>query len=367
MQATPTEEESRWPGHCYKSPWPLSEKYFIVSYSFDQLVGEPGPNIPNMFGIYLADAFGNKELVYRDPAISSLWARPLAKRTPPPEVTTSVADANKSSGTFFLSDVMESWPRIPTNSPVTQLRIIQVLLKTTPNADSPKVGAAFAAPGKQVLGTVPVEPDGSAFFEIPARTPVLFQALDARGRAVQTMRSLVYLQPGENESCIGCHEHRMKQASPRLQAMALQRAPSQIKPGLDGSRPFSYPLLVQPVLDRHCVSCHDGKEPKSIVLTGEPEGEFTKSYNALSARVSYSAWNRPEQNFEPLTEPLRFGALGSPLTRMLEKGHHKAELTTEDWERLYTWIDANALFYGTFDVSEQKKQLAGQRIAGPKE
>ena len=83
------EEERRWPGHCYKSPWPLSEKFFIVSYSFDQLVGEPGPNIPNMFGLYLADAFGNKELIYRDPAISSLWARPLARRTPPPEVATS--------------------------------------------------------------------------------------------------------------------------------------------------------------------------------------------------------------------------------------------------------------------------------------
>ena len=85
-EQTAPEEEKRWPGHCYKSPWPLSEKFFIVSYSFDQLVGEPGPNLPNMFGLYFADAFGNKELVYRDPAISSLWARPLARRTPPPEV-----------------------------------------------------------------------------------------------------------------------------------------------------------------------------------------------------------------------------------------------------------------------------------------
>ena len=108
---------------------------------------------------------------------------------------------------------MESWPRLPGDMPITHLRIIQVLLKTTPNADSPRVGAAFAAPGKQVLGTVPVEADGSALFEVPARTPVLFQALNAQGRAVQTMRSLVYLQPGEHQSCIGCHEHRMRTAS----------------------------------------------------------------------------------------------------------------------------------------------------------
>ena len=231
-EKTVPEEEKRWPGHCYKSPWPLSEKFFIVSYSFDQLVGEPGPNIPNMFGLYFADAFGNKELVYRDPAISSLWARPLARRT----AATGAGDVRDGTrmrrrGTFFLRNVMESWPHLPGNTPITHLRIIQVLLKTTPNADSPRVGAAFAAPGKQVLGTVPVEADGSAFFEVPARTPVLFQALDARGRAVQTMRSLVYLQPGENQSCIGCHEHRMKTASPGAPALALRRAPSKIKPG----------------------------------------------------------------------------------------------------------------------------------------
>jgi hypothetical protein len=361
------EEEQRWPGHCYKSPWPLSEKFFIVSYSFDTLVGEPGPNIPNMFGLYFADAFGNKELVYRDPAISSLWARPLAPRAPPPDLAAPEIAADTENGTFFLSNVMESWPQLPDHTLITHLRIIQVLLKTTPHADTPKVGAAFAAPGKQVLGTVPVEADGSAYFEVPARTPVQFQALNADGRAVQTMRSLVYLQPGENESCVGCHEHRMKIAGPRAPALALRRAPSQIKPGPDGTRPFSYPRLVQPVLDRHCVKCHDGKESKRSVLTGDPEGDFTKSYNALVSRVAYSAWNRPEQNYEPLTEPMRFGALGSSLSKLLDQGHYQVALTPEEQERLDTWMDANALFYGTFDVQEQKKQLSGQVIADPTE
>ncbi len=371
-QAAP-EEEKRWLGHCYKSPWPLSEKFFIVSYSFDQLVGEPGPNLPNMFGLYFADAFGNKELVYRDPAISSLWARPLARRTPPLEAPALNPQPSAAShlagerGLFFMSDVKESWPRLPGDMPVTHLRIIQVLLKTTPNADSPRVGAAFAAPGKQVLGTVPVEADGSALFEVPAGTPMLFQALNAQGRAVQTMRSLVYLQPGEHRSCIGCHEQRTKTASVGASAQALGRAPSRIKPGPDGSRPFSYPRLVQPVLDRHCVRCHDGKKPGRPVLTGEPEGHFTKSYNALVSRVSFTAWNRPEQNFEPMTEPLRFGAIASPLTRILDQGHGEVTLTPEDQERLNTWMDANALFYGTFDVNEQKKQLLGQAIEGPKE
>jgi pimeloyl-ACP methyl ester carboxylesterase len=367
-EQTAPEEEKRWPGHCYKSPWPLSEKFFIVSYSFDQLVGEPGPNMPNMFGLYFADAFGNKELIYRDPAISSLWARPLAKRPPPPDLQSlQTSTPNPATGTFFLRDVMNGWPYLPADSQITHLRVIQVLLKTTPNADSPRVGAAFAAPGKQVLGTVPVEADGSAFFEVPARTPVLFQALDAQGRAVQTMRSLVYLQPGERQSCVGCHEHRMKTPAASATALALRREPSRIKPGPDGSRPFSYARLVQPILNRHCVPCHDGKEAKRPVLTGEPEGAFSKSYNALVERVSFTAWNRPQNNFEPVTEPLRFGALASPLAKLLDRGHNDVKLSSDELERLNTWMDANALFYGTFDVNEQKRQLAGQAIAGPKE
>jgi hypothetical protein len=366
VQSIP-EEEKRWPGHCYKSPWPLSEKFFIVSYSFDQLVGEPGPNMPNMFGLYFADAFGNKELIYRDPAISSLWVRPLTSRPAPPDLARTSSDKNTATGTFFLQDVTESWPDLPGQNLITHLRVIQVLLKTTPNADSPKVGAAFAAPGKQVLGTVPVEADGSALFEVPARTPVLFQALNAEGRAVQTMRSLVYLQPGEHQSCVGCHENRMRSVETQGPAQALRRPPSQIKPGPEGSRPFSYPRLVQPVLDRHCVQCHNGKEPGRPVLTSEPEGDFTKSYNALVSRVSFSAWGRPDDNFEPLTKPLRFGAAASPLMAMLDKGHGDVVFTAEDQERLSTWIDANALFYGTFDVGEQRRQLAGEIITGPQQ
>ncbi|MBL9126754.1 MAG: hypothetical protein JNL97_03860, partial [Verrucomicrobiales bacterium] len=366
-QKTEPEEEKRWPGHCYKSPWPVSESFFAVSYSFDRLVGEPGPNIPNMFGLYFADAFGNKELVYRDPAISSLWARPLAPREPPPDLTPPRTEGQAETGTFLVHDVRESWPYLPDDQRITHLRIVQVLLKTTPHADTPRVGAAFAAPAKQVLGTVPVEADGSAFFVAPARTPVLFQALNARGRAVQTMRSLVYLQPGERQSCLGCHEHRGKTPAPQALPIAARRPPSTIRPGPEGSRPFSYPRLVQPVLDRHCVRCHDGQVPNRSVLTGEPEGGFTKSYNALVTRVSFSAWGRPDRNFEPLTEPGRFGALASPLTRLLDQAHGDVVLPPEDQERLDTWMDANALFYGTFDPAEQRRQLAGERIEGPRE
>jgi hypothetical protein len=147
---------------------------------------------------------------------------------------------------------------------------------------------------------------------------------------------------------------------------ALARGPSRIEPGPDGSRPYSYPLLVQPVLDRHCVRCHSGaKPPKGIVLTGEPEGHYTRSYNALAARVPSSN----DTNGDALSLPGRYGARGSGVMRMLldsEKPHNKVALSPQEIERLATWMDTNALFYGTFDPADQARQQRGERIDGPK-
>jgi hypothetical protein len=227
-----------------------------------------------------------------------------------------------------------------------------------------------------VLGTVPVEADGSAYFRAPAGIPLTFQALDARGQAVQVMRSLTYLQPGETATCVGCHERRTE-APPRRSdmpslALALARGPSTIAPGPDGSNPLSYPILVQPVLDRRCVSCHNAKTPEGhVILTGEPQGRYTASYNALAPRVPYSDWaGKPGDfrvvNSEPTTVPDFFGARGSSVMKLILEGHHDVALEPAEVERLATWMDANALFYGTFDPADQARQQRGERIAGPK-
>lgn len=367
-RATGGREQARWPVHCFKSPYPLAEKYFVASYSYDRLTGEAGANLPNQFGIYYCDGFGNRELIYRDPNISSVWAIPARPRPLPP-VVASILDEERSkgdnpTGTFFLQNVYESWPtEIPAK--IKSLRIVQVLPKTTPNANSPMVGAANASPGKQVLGTVPVEEDGSAFFEAPAKTPILFQALDENGRTVQGMRSLVYLQPGETAGCVGCHENRMGTAT-TVKTIASTKKPATIQPGPDGSKPLSYPILVQPVLDAKCVSCHNAEKTEGGVnLTGEIDGAYTKSYNALVGLANYTAWGLPEGNYEPRTEPNRFWSRTSKLTKLLEDGHADVKLNAEEWERLNTWQDANALFYGTFKVEDQARQQRGERIEGP--
>ncbi len=366
-QPTVPPEEIRWPGHCYRTPHPLSENYFLAAYSFDALIGEPHANGSNMFGLYLVDRFGNKELIYRDVNIGSLWPTPLRARNRPPALASTLRETHKGEGTFFVQNVYESWPKLPKNDTIKRLRILQVLPKTTPHANTPMVGLANASPGKQVLGTVPVERDGSAYFRAPAGIPLLFQVLGEQGMAVQTMRSLTYLQPGEHATCIGCHQYRSRVPSVRLPAQARKRAPSTITEGPDGSKPLSYPILVQPVLDKHCVDCHSGpKAADGIVLTGAPEGKFTASYNALAPLVSFSQWRgSPKSNFEPLTRPNLFGARASKLTKLLLSGHEGVKLTDEEMQRLITWMDANGLFYGTFDPRDQKRQQRGERIAGP--
>lgn len=368
-----TPDARRWPGHCYKAPQPLSESVFLASYSFDPLIGEPSANPANGFGLYLVDAFGNKELLYRDLNIGSVWAMPVRPRPRPPVLAEVVAKADAPrEGTFFLSDVYQSWPPLPAGS-VKGLRVLQVLPKTTWHANQPMLGLPSASPGKQVLGTVPVEADGSAYFRAPAGIPLTFQAIDEKGRAVQVMRSLTYLQPGEVASCVGCHEPRTTApAQPSALARALSRPPSTIRPAPDGSRPLSYPILVQPVLDRQCVSCHDHETAAGkLVLTGEPEGRYTASYNALAPRVPYADWGGRQGDFrvfnsEPVSKPGAFGSRASSVMDLLLAGHHGVKLSAEDLDRLTTWMDANALFYGSFDPADQARQQRGERIAEPK-
>ena len=366
----PTPEAQRWPGHCYRSPYPLSEKYFLAAYSFEALIGEAKGNAPNMFGIYLVDAFGNKELLYRDPNIASLWPVPLRPRPRPPLLTAAGAEAAGRDGTFLVQDVYQADPALVRGS-IKRLRIMQVLPKSTPGINNPPVGLANASPGKQVLGTVPIEADGSAYFRAPAGVPLAFQALDELGRAVQIMRSITYLQPGENASCIGCHEPRTAAPPPEATPAALARPPSTMTPGPRGSNPLSYPILVQPVLDEKCVSCHNAtKKDGGVDLTGQPQGHYTVSYNALAPRVPFSAWtgsgNFQKENCEPLAMPDRFGARASPVMKLLLAGHQKVALTPAEIERLATWMDSNALFYGTFDPQDQARQQRGEEIAGPK-
>jgi hypothetical protein len=372
----------RWPHHSYKSPLPLSEDVFLAAYSFDRLVYiETEPNPANMFGLYLVDRFGNKELLYRDLNLCSVWPMPIRARSAQRELPKRANPQAPKEGSFYVQNVYQADPRLPENTSISQLRIIHVYPRTSEMEMYPVIGIPRAACGRQVLGTVPVEADGSAYFKAPAGMALAFQALDELGQSVQFMRSVTYLQPGEDVSCIGCHEDRMSAPSNLPLGLALRRAPSPIKPGPEGSKPFSYPLLVQPVLDKHCVECHGRERVEGdLVLSGDqpesPDGKrsaFSISYLELAPRVRYAQWGPMEEdqdftvsNSEPITEPDFFGARSSPLIALLRDGHEGVELNEEEFERLVTWADTNVLFYGSFDPQDQARQLRGESIDGPR-
>jgi hypothetical protein len=374
----PFPESEAIPSQYYASPWPLSEDLYLCAYSPSPLIMEPAPNEPAALGLYLLDRQGNRELLYREPGIGCANPIPLQPRPAPPVRPTILPADAGDAGTFAMEDVYRGLDGVARGS-VRALRVVQVLPKTTPVADDPPIGLAGQEPARAVLGTVPVAEDGSAHFSAPAGVPVLFQALDAEGRAVQTMRSATYLQPGETAMCIGCHEPRDATPAGPL-PRALREEPSAITPGPDGTRPFSYPRLVQPILDRHCIDCHGDDEPAGgLPLTGTAEGQWSRSYvslmegpvflregtnpeNAADSLVPrYGAWN-PVHRTVPGG---RYGSLGSRLLELLEAGHSGAELKDAELRRLALWIDCNGVFYGTYDRDDQRAQLAGEVVPMP--
>jgi hypothetical protein len=271
-------------------------------------------------------------------------------------------------GEFFLADVNWSVLPLPADRPIRSLRVFQVLPKSeTHMANRPRIGYANAESARSLLGTVPVEQDGSAYFRAPAGIPLYFQAVDGAGRAVQGMRTLTYLQPGERRGCVGCHEPSGA-APPRRMTLALGRRPSRLEPGPDGTQPISYPRLIQPVLDQSCVACHDGSpgEGRSdLALTGEVAGQFTRSYEGLRPFVRVYEWSGNSIH-QTVTIPGRMPADESPLTAILDDETHRGiDFTAIDRQRLYLWLDANAPFYGTYSQREQLAQQQGEVVAVP--
>jgi hypothetical protein len=367
----PEAERSYNDGQVYATAWPLSEHFYLCVYDGD---GNARRGTKNNYGIYLVDAFGNKELLYRDPAISCLSPIPLRPRKKPPVLARVTQSPEQPLSELLQTapvgviNVYNSLNPFPEGTIIKALRIVQVLPKTTPLINEPKIGYGNEKGARAVLGTVPVEADGSAYFSLPVGRPVYFQALDEHGLAVQSMRSDTYAHHGERLLCRGCHEPRHSAPLvPERLSLAFRRPPSRIQPDVEGSNPFSFPRLVQPVLERNCIACHE-KETKAPDLR---KGDWKKnthywyaSYDNLreyafffgSVRNTYDPWTTPR------TIPGRFGARASKLYQILRQGHHDVKLSKEDLHRITLWLDCNSDFFGSY---ENTKAQARAEIVKP--
>jgi hypothetical protein len=367
----PFPESEGWPITYYAAPWPLSERFHLVSWGDEGAATHAarwhkegsrweGISRPeNGLGIYFFDAAGSMELLYRDPAITTTSPIPVRASSPPPVIPSIVDWHGPQEGQFLVQDVYHGIAP-EDREPVRALRVVAVPPKTQPWMNRPEIGITKDDPGKTVLGTVPVEEDGSAFFRVPSGVIVFFQTLDGEGRALRTMRSATHVQPGQTASCLGCHANRAFTALPKMPLASLREA-SKIAVGPEGSWPLRFDRLVQPMLNRSCVECHDpesqNREAARFDLTP------AKSYESLTRYGEPSLHDQVMKGYREGVS--RYGealARNSALLKFLEnpEGPHASRLDHLGREQLITWMDTYAQRAGSFSP-EQERELENLR------
>ena len=352
-------------GPLFREPYPLSYSCFLVAYNPDKPWNEPAG-----YGLYLLDEFGNRELIHKEAEFSCWGPYPLRPRPTPPVIPPVGKDAGgpPNTGTLLLQDVYVGMTGIERGR-VKYLRVMEdcprpwEARRRWPGDEIAQQHAAVSWGGhlaaKIEHGVVPVEADGSAYFTVPADKNIFLQALDGDYMELQRMRTFVNLRPGETRGCVGCHEEKANAPRPAAYPLAVRSAPAKpvAQPGEVVPRAMHYPADVQPVLDKHCVSCHSGSKTNGIDLSGTMTELFCVSYeNLLKKRwagnvideIGISGTGGKHAHIES-ADPLKYGSHTSKLMALLQKGHYDIKLPRADFIKLVTWIDANAPYYGTYD------------------
>ncbi len=347
---------SSWPKFIH--PYPLSDKYLLVTCKLS-------PQSP--WDVCLVDVFDNIVPIAHLDGYGLFEPIPLRKTSTPPVIPDRIEPARKDA-IVYLSDIYrgDGLKAVPRGH-VKRLRLYSFHFAYQGEGGLlGVVGLDGPWDIRRILGTVPVEPDGSAAFRIPANTPIAVQPLDEDGKALQQMRSWFVGIPGEVVSCVGCHESQSS-TPPEMTTLASRRPPVEITPWYGPPRNFSYRREVQPVIDKYCIGCHDGSENvdlRGTELTADYQSHiagngggrggkrFSVGYFELSRYV-----RRPgiESDMHML-RPLEFHADTTQLVQMLRKGHYNVQLgkevrrpeVDEAWDRLITWIDLNAPYHGTW-------------------
>ena len=340
-----------------RSPWPINEDVVLFS-------GRPEGHTRNV--LEMIDRAGRRVVIHSDPEIC-LHCPMLVKPQPVPPVLPAMTDRTATTGNFFVQDLYEGLEGVARGE-VTHLRVIEETSRVSPAHPGGNpynqtflISGALGWSAKNFLGVVPVDEDGSAYFEVPAGRAVYLQALDAEGRLVQSMRTFVQAAPGTTRSCVGCHEHKSSTPLSGEFAAALTREPSQLEPESWGSGLIDYPSMVQPIFDKHCAACHGGEEGfgAGIDLTGGWTEHFSISYENLTTRretqliadwiAGIDCMNGTAFYSSEIFPPRSHGSGAAPLADVLVDRH--PELSRAERDLLMAWIDTNGIYYGTWDYT----------------
>ncbi|MCL2744133.1 MAG: hypothetical protein FWE67_09800 [Planctomycetaceae bacterium] len=350
--------ESESPGRSqyrYGSPYPLNENTFLCN-SWEELV--------------LLDRFGNEELICEreilpvgyDARLRLTEPTPVQARKRPPVIPQQTAHGVDNIGktqtaTIGIVNVNVSDLPLPKDRPIKAVRVFQVFPKPNPWMNQPDIGYAPENTPRMPLGVVPVEDDGSVFFEAPPKKQLLFQTLDANGAAVQTMRAVAVVHPGEQLFCTGCHEQTNETLPNISNAKAFRRPPSKLQTEIKQSEtgepePVSFYRTVKPVFEKSCVECHRKQQ------AGPEKMDFAdlKKYVFFFAGGMMKTTMTSGESGGSRSMPGSIGAANSRLGQVLLDENHREVVSAEDRLRIFLWLDANAPRLGAFVDEEKQKR-----------
>jgi len=360
-------------------PWALSENVVLYSGIPNEndaptIAVDTQPfrkrNTPKLNALMLIDRNGTKTVVRSDPTIDLHNPIPIRPR-PKPRIPSDTTDRSKITGNFFVYDVYEGMPHVPRGT-LKWLRVVEETSRVSESPGSNKfnqtfsISAALAWSPKIYHGIVPIEEDGSVYFEAPSGRSLNFQLLDKDYRLVRSMRTFIQAAPGTTRSCTGCHEYKYGTSPTVAQMRRLAEEPRKPVDESWGGGYLDYPGMVQPILDKKCVSCHGGEKgfAKGLDLSGGWTEFFNISYENLTARreKQYVAdlisgiccMNGTAYWSCKIFEPYEHGSGNAPLADILLSEPHKtdANLTQAERELIFTWIDSNGLYFGTWDYTK---------------
>jgi hypothetical protein len=341
-------------------PWPLGEDAVLFS-------GRPAGRQRN--AIEMMDRAGHRFVLLEDPEIC-LHSPMLVKPRPVPPAIVDTTDRKATTGRFYVQDVYRGLAGV-SRGEVKWLRLLEETSRVSPTrmGGSPYnqvylVSAALAFSAKIYHGIVPVDEAGSAYFEAPAGRALFLQALDGEGRLLQSMRTFVQAAPGTTRSCVGCHEPKYgTTGNAAASRTVLQRPAQPPQPESWGTGYMDYPTMVQPILDRQCVTCHGGEKgiAAGIDLSGGWTEHFSISYETLANRAEtqltaywiagIDCMNGTALWSSRLFPPRSHGSGAAPLAELLVSGHQGRipGLTRRDRDLLLAWIDSNGVYHGAWD------------------
>ena len=320
----------------YRDPYPISEDCFLVA---------------DRAGIHVMDGRGHTQLIYKLPPgsgrLSCHEPRPLRPRAREPEIPSQV-DLSQSTGRLVLEDIYKGRNMAGVErGEVKKLLILEQLPKPINFSGGMwpiSVGGTFTL--ARVLGTVPVESDGSAHMEVPALRSLFLVALDEDDLSVKRMQSFLTVQPGETTSCVGCHENRHDAPHAMPALTALIRRPSRIKPIDDVPDVIDFPRDVQPILGKHCVQCHNPDSYQGRAdLSSDHTPLFAQSYWTIMHKGLIADGRNETRGNRP---PRTIGSSASRLLKKLDGSHHDVKVSPLERKTIRLWIESSAVYAGTY-------------------